>query len=172
MKGFEPVTQHPRPRLFRLRYALVAAGGLIFVALVSIPSLDGPNSRQYRNEAVAVSKLRTIVDRQRKFAAAHVDKGFACELPLLVSQESGQSPGDYDPLRFLITGTHAGYKFLLNNCRTDANGLVVHYEAIAVPVELRKTGFHAFCTDDSGLLWYDAKGVATSCIASRRVLNE
>jgi hypothetical protein len=120
--------------------------------VLSIPSLDLADSRQYRNEAVAVSKLRTVVDLQRKVAAAHVDKGFACALPLLMPQEGGQSPSDYDPLRFLLTGTHAGYEFLLDSCRTDASRVVVHYEATAVPVELGKTGFHAFCTDDSGLL--------------------
>jgi hypothetical protein len=106
-----------------------------------------------------VSKLRAVTMLEKKFAAAHLDKGFACELSLLVPEEGEQNPVDYDPLRFLTTGTSAGYKFALANCRTDAKGVVVHYEATAVPVERGKTGFHAFCTDDSGLLWYDAEGL-------------
>lgn len=142
------------------------------VALLSIPVLDGPHSRQYANEAAAVSKLRAVTTLEKKFAAAHVDKGFACELLLLRSAESEQNPVDYDPLRFLTTGTSAGYTFALGNCRTDTKGVVVHYEATAVPVERGKTGFHAFCTDDSGLLWYDKDGSATNCLASRRALQE
>ena len=142
------------------------------MALLSIPVFDGHHSRQYANEAAAVSKLRTVTTLEQKFAAAYVEKGFACELPLLRPKESDQNPVDYDPLRFLTTGTSAGYKFVLGNCRTDAKGVVVHYEATAVPVERGKTGFHAFCTDDSGLLWYDAEGSATNCLASRRALRE
>jgi hypothetical protein len=164
--------QNPRLGSSRFLYALVAAGGLLVVALLSIPVIDGPHSRQYANEAAAVSKLRAVTALEKKFAAAYVDKGFACELPLLRPAESDQNSVDYDPLRFLTTGTSAGYKFVLGNCRTDAKGVVVHYEATAVPVERGKTGFHAFCTDDSGLLWYDAGGSATNCLASRRALQE
>jgi hypothetical protein len=164
--------QNPRPRSPLFLYALVAAGGLLLVALLSITVLDRPHSRQYANEAAAVSKLRAITTLEKTFAGAHVDKGFACELPLLRPAEGEQNPVDYDPLRFLTTGTSVGYKFVLGNCRTDAKGVLIHYEATAVPVERGKTGFHAFCTDDSGLLWYDADGSATNCLASRRALQE
>ena len=142
------------------------------VAMLSIPVLDGPHSRQYANEAAAVSRLRALTTLEKTFAAAHADKGFACEAPLLEAAEKEGSRGEHDPPLFLVTRTYAGYKFVLGNCRTDAKGVVAHFEATAVPVEIGKTGFHAFCTDDSGLLWYDAKGSATACIASRRVLHE
>jgi hypothetical protein len=145
---------------------------LLFVALLSIPVLDGPHSRQHANEAVAVRKLRAVITLEKEFAAAHVDKGFACELPLLRPAESEQNPLVYDQLHFLSTGTNAGYKFVLGNCRTDAKGVVVHYEVTAVPLERGKTGYHAFCTDDSGLLWYDPEVSATNCLASRRALRE
>ena len=143
------MAHHPRPGSFW--YAL-AAGGLIYVAVLSVPSFDGPHSRQYSNQSVAVSRLRAVVSLQRKFAAAHVDKGFTCSLPQLMPEETGQNSREYDSLHFLITGTRGGYKFVLDNCRSDASGVIVHYEATAVPVALGKTGFHAFCTDDAGLL--------------------
>ena len=78
------------------------------VALLSIPVFDGPHSRQYANEATAVSKLRAVTTLEKKFTAAHVDKGFVCELPQLRPAESEQEPVAYDPLRFLTTGTSAG----------------------------------------------------------------
>jgi len=142
------------------------------IALLCIPVLDGPHSRQYANEASAVSKLRAITMLEKKFAAAHPEKGFACELDLLKPAQNEQNPVDYDPMRFLTIGSSAGYKFVLGNCRTNANEVVVHYEATALPIERGRTGFHAFCTDDSASLWYDAEGSVTKCLASRRVLHE
>ena len=51
-------------------------------------------------------------------------------------------------------------------------GVVVHYEATALPIERGRTGFHAFCTDDSASLWYDDEGSVTKCLASHRVLHK
>jgi hypothetical protein len=112
-------------------YFLVA-GGLLLVAMLSIPVLDGPHSRQYANEAAAVSRLRALTTLEKTFAAAHADKGFACEVPPLKSGKE-ESRVEYDPALFLIAGTYAGYKFVLGNCRTDAKRVVVHFEATAVP---------------------------------------
>jgi len=142
------------------------------VAVLSIPVLDGPHSRQYANEAAAVSRLRALTALEKTFAAAHADKGFACEVPLLKAAEKEESGVGHDLPLFLVTGTYAGYKFVLGNCRTDAKGVVAHFEATAVPVERGRTGFRAFCTDESGLLWFDPDGSATDCLKSRRALQE
>jgi hypothetical protein len=150
----------------------LAAGGLLLVAVLSIPVLDGPHSRQYANEAAAVSRLRALTALEKTFAAAHADKGFACEVPLLKAAEKEESGVGHDLPLFLVTGTYAGYKFVLGNCRTDAKGVVAHFEATAVPVERGRTGFRAFCTDESGLLWFDPDGSATDCLKSRRALQE
>jgi hypothetical protein len=152
-----------------LLYVLMGGTGLVIVALLTIPVLDGPHSRQYANEASAVSKLREVMTAEKKFAAANEGKGFTCELSLLERPVSEKTDG-YDPLWFAATGRSSGYEFVLVNCRTDGKGVVVHYEATAVPIEHGRTGFRAFCTDDSGLLWYDADGSATKCLASRRPL--
>jgi hypothetical protein len=156
----------------RLLYVLVAATGLVIVALLSIPVLDGRHSRLYANEASTVSKLGEVITIEKKFAAAHENKGFTCELPLLRLSQSEQKPAGYDPLWFLATGRSSGYQFVLGNCRADQKGVVVHYQITAVPIEHGRTGFRAFCADDSGLLWYDADGSATTCLASQRPLQE
>jgi len=155
-----------------LSFETLAAVGLYALpaAIIFIPVLDGPHSRQHANEAAAVSKLRTVVTLETKYSAAHAEKGFACELALLKPIEQTRD-GDYDPFSFLIKPTYAGYKFALGNCSADVKGVVVHYQATAVPVERSRTGFRVFCTDDSGLLWYDAAGSATNCLVSRRSLE-
>ena len=160
-----------RLKLRRVWYVLIAVGGLMFLAVLSFPVLDGPHSRQYANQSSAVSRLRTVTALEKNFASGHLEKGFACELALLRPLESEQD-STYDPLAFLTTGTSGGYKFGLGNCQSDDKGIVVHYEATAVPMERGRTGFLAFCTDDSGLLWYDADGSATNCLALRRAIPE
>lgn len=154
------------------RFLLFAGIGLAIATVVLlIPPLDGPNSRQYANEALAVMKLREVIAVEKKLAAAHENKGFTCELPLLSLFQSEQKPDAYDPPWFPITARSSGYEFVLGNCRTDDKGIVVHYQVTAEPIDHGRTGFRAFCTDNSGLLWYDADGSATKCLASRRPLQ-
>ena len=79
------------PRIVRI--LLWIMGGLILAAglfLLVIPTLDGPHSRLFANEASAVSKLRTVITLQDEYSVAHAHTGFACELPLLKS--IGQQP--------------------------------------------------------------------------------
>jgi hypothetical protein len=155
------------PRIVRI-CLLPMCGVLLAVLLflVAATNLDGPHSHRLANQAAAVSKLRTVVTLQDQYAAAHAYNGFACELPLLKPLEQRNGP-DY----FLITGMHSGYSFSLVNCRSDANRERVHYQVIAIPVEHGATGLWAFCTDGSGLIWYDEAGSATNCLASKRPLQ-
>ena len=156
-----------KSRLSGWRWVLCCGGILVFLAAVIIPGLDDRHSRQRANEAAAVGALRTVAALEIKYAAAHRDEGFACELPRLRPPEQAQD-AEYNPLDFLITRTHAGYKFALGNCRADANGVIASYQATAVPAVPGSTGFKAFCTNESGLLWYNAAGSAGDCLTSRR----
>lgn len=131
--------------------------------------LLAPHSRLYGNEASAVTKLRSVVALQNEYAKKHVAKGFACELLLLKPMEAQQD--EYDPLRFLTTGTASGYKYSISNCRADAQGVFVQYQITAIPIEQGRTGRHAFCTDQSGVLRYDPEGSATDCLSSQHVLQ-
>ena len=155
-----------RTLLFVMCGLLLAAGLLLLV----VPTLDGPHSHQLANEAAAVSKVRTVVTLQDQYTAAHAYNGFACALSQLRPTDQ-RNEADYDPLRFLTTGTQSGYKFSLINCGSDANRARVHYQITAVPIEHGTTGFRAFCADESGLIWYDKAGSATNCLNSRRALE-
>jgi hypothetical protein len=156
-----------RASLFVISGLLLA--GVLFLML--IPRLDGPHSRQHAHQAVAVSKLLTIIDLQKKYAAAHPEKGFACELPQLKPLEQQEKNSDYDPFGFLSTGTWAGYRFEIEGCHVEKKGIVAHYQASAVPVVPGTTGFRAFCTDETGTLRYDDSGVREKCLASGHVLE-
>jgi len=150
---------------------LIACGFLLLggLLLLIIPALDGAHSRQLRDEAAAASRVRTIVTLQDQYMAAHAYRGFVCELSLL--KPIGQQNFPEYSLEFLTTGVQFGYRFSLANCGPDANRERVRYQVTAVPVEHGTEGFRAFCTDESGLIWYDADGSGTNCLASRRTLE-
>ncbi len=153
-----------RATMWLLKTALVVLAvfiaGLIAYILVVSPGRVWVSA----NEAAAVGKLRDLNDFQRKYAAAHLEKGFACTLSLLKSAEP-RNRTDHD-----MTSTQFGYNFAIINCRLDAKGRVIHYQATAVPIKQGTTGFRAFCTDDSGELWYDRKGSASQCLLSQHSL--
>ena len=116
------------------------------------------------NEAVAVGKLRDLNRFQRKYAADHPEKGFACALSLLIAYSSYHDS--------VVQQILSGYNFAITNCRLDANGTVIHYQATAVPIKRGTTGFRAFCTDDFGELWYDTSGSGSKCLLSRTLVGQ
>jgi hypothetical protein len=171
MNETESLVSHERkgsaPKVARVvMYSLLIFCALLIGTALFMPTPDGPHSRQHANESVAAVKLRKINELQTKYSADHPGKGFSCALqPLWFAEPESK---DYDPLAFLKSGNTSGYKFALSSCNTDDKGRIVHYQATAVPVWLGATGYRAFCTDDSGHLWYDQRGSVANCLVSRR----
>lgn len=162
--------QPKRKKLWRIiRWSLLCLCIVVSIAWISLPTLDGPGRRQFANEATSVAKLRTINQLQTLYSATHRNEGFTCDLSRLKS--GGAKDSRYDPDEFLVSGTQSGYKFVVVNCHADPTGAAAHYQIAAVPIELGKSGSRAFCTDDSGLLWYDKDGSATNCLAFRHPLE-
>ena len=155
-----------------VRVLLWVTGTLILLAvllLALVPTLDGPRSRLFANEASAAMTVRTIITLQDEYLAAHAYMGFACELPLL--EPIGQQKFPDRSLEFLKAGVQSGYKFSQLSCGSDANRARVRYQITAVPVERGKTGVRAFCADETGVIWYDLDGSETNCLASRHPLE-
>jgi hypothetical protein len=163
----QPKTQRGLPN--KLKQALWAAFALCAVFLfveLFLPSFEGPN-RPPAKEATTVAKLRNINIFQRRYAAAHPKEGFACQLSLLKSSEKTSSSG-YDPEEYLVSGTQHGYKYVVSNCRPDANGVATHYGVVALPLEPR---LRTFCTDESGLVRSDESSSPADCLSSGRALQ-
>jgi hypothetical protein len=138
----------------------VFIAGLIAYILVASPGKVWVSA----NEAAAVGKLRDLNDFQRKYPADHPENGFTCTLSLPESAEPANRT-DHD-----MTSTQFGYNFAIINCRIDAKGRVIRYQATAVPIKLGTTGFRAYCTDDSEELWFDRSGSASQCLQSQHSL--
>jgi len=142
---------------------------ILCLAALFIPTLDGPNSRRTANEAVTVGNLRRITTLQNDYAASHPTKGFACQLPLL--KPSAPSRDAFDSDAFWLSGERVGYRIAFAGCEPEPNSVVTRYRITAVPLEPRKSGVRAFCTDETGALWFDASGSVENCLASRRTIE-
>jgi hypothetical protein len=140
------------------------------VLLVMSPSFHDKYFGMAKYESAAVGSLQKINALEHLYAAAHADKGFACQLPLL--RPTSKKDDTYDPIVALLGGTWSGYKFAVASCVLEANGIATQYEITAIPIRPYATGVRAFCTDQSGKLFYDQEGSASQCLAARQSLPD
>jgi hypothetical protein len=122
------------------------------------------------NESAAVNVLRNVNALEQRHAAKHLDKGFTCIMTQL--RESQLSSDAYDSSTAMDTGQSRGYRFAFADCAAEANGIVTHYQVTAVPVRPYGTGVRAFCTDESGRMYYDNESSASQCFALRKALPD
>ncbi|HXJ45966.1 MAG TPA: hypothetical protein VNK47_04770 [Candidatus Dormibacteraeota bacterium] len=149
-------------------WGLVSAILIILFVLSWTPSFHDAHFGVARHESNAVGSLSKINELERQYARTHVDKGFACKLPLLLTTEKKND--EYDLVASLLSGEHAGYKFAVGTCAVNASGITVSYEITAVPAAPGRTGIRAFCTDQAGQLFYDEGGSGPQCLALRHAL--
>ena len=120
----------------------------------------------YEHEDRVVATLKQLNSLQAKYSVENPDKGFTCQLALLFSVVPTE-----DPLwrnEIFVTGSLHDYRFAFRGCQPDADGKVTHYELAATPEKPGATGIRAFCTDQTGTLWYDVEGSAHTCLSARR----
>jgi len=137
---------------------------LLYFLLVFHDFYDGVASY----ESAAVGSLRRINKLEGRYAVEHTREGFACELSLLrptmqVSAADGLG-------EILLQGEQRGYKFKMVGCAAEPSGIVTRYQLVAVPIRPGRTGVRAFCTDQSGEVFYDPVASAAKCLASRNGL--
>jgi hypothetical protein len=151
--------------------AFIAFVVLLFLILVVFPWWHERYFGVAANESAAVGALRWVNALENQYAAAHADKGFACEFLLLQATEQMSGAAARNPAEALSSKSH-GYNFAFIGCATDAHGIVTHYQVAAVPVKPAVSGLWAFCTDQTGVLFYDDEASASQCLASRQTVPE
>jgi len=135
------------------------------LVIVFTPHFYDSHAGIRQNESAAVGSLIKINGLQSKYAAAHPKQGFACQLQQL-RVANGMSTID-EPTTALLSGAWSGYNFVLLGCTPAANGIVNRYRITAIPSVRSTTGMRAFCTDESGNLFYEENGSGTKCLSSR-----
>lgn len=151
--------------------ASVVATLLLAVALLVVsPSFHDKYFGMAKYESAAVGSLQKINALESQYASSHPDKGFACQLPLL--RQTSNADDAYDPTVAFLDGTWSGYRFAVAACVVAENGIATQYEITATPIRPYATGVRAFCTDQSGKLFYDQEGSASQCLALRQSLSD
>jgi hypothetical protein len=106
----------------------------------------------------AIGRVRVVSVAERQFAKTHPELGYTCELT--------QLPRSEEITRLLAKRRiDNGYAFEIVGCQVATPKKPTStYFVTARPLH---TGQPAFCSDQSGILWFDEGGSIEKCLAKR-----
>jgi len=150
---------------FSLIELLIVVAIILIIAAIAIPNLL--RSRIAANESSAVGSMRTINTSEITYNSTYPTTGFTCTLANLGPPASGVSASSTAAGLLdsnLAGGNKSGYSFTPGTCNT-ANSVTVDYQWKADPQTPGTTGQRFFCTDNSGVIKFDA-GSSSTCLTS------
>jgi prepilin-type N-terminal cleavage/methylation domain-containing protein len=148
---------------FSLIELLIVVAIILIIAAIAIPNLL--RSRMAANEASAVGSLRTIDTAEMTYSTTYPSIGYAN-----LSSLGGAAPtcatatGATSTSACLVddvlanTAVKSGYGFSITNL--TGTGVIVTYSSTALPSVVGQSGQRAFCSDQSGVIRYNAGGTA------------
>ena len=147
---------------FSLIELLIVVAIILIIAAIAIPNLL--RSRMAANEASAVGSLRTIDTAEMTFTTTYPDVGYANLANLGGAATSCATPtGATSTTACLIedvlatTAVKSGYNFA---AAATGGAPSVAYASTALPTVVGQSGQRAFCSDQSGVIRYNAAGTA------------
>jgi type IV pilus assembly protein PilA len=147
---------------FSLIELLIVVAIILIIAAIAIPNLL--RSRMAANEASAVGSLRTINTAEVTYSTTYPSIGFAALASLGgAAGTCATTTGATSTTACLIddvlatTAVKSGYNFTATAGATVPS---VTYTSLAVPSALGQSGQRAFCSDQSGVIRYNAGGTA------------
>jgi type IV pilus assembly protein PilA len=161
-----------REKGFSLIELLIVVAIILIIAAIAIPNLL--RSRMAANEASAVGSIRTMNTGAITYNSAY-GNGFPGTLAQMGTTVgvaiSCTNAGLIDSV--LTAGTKSGYTFVLTqggtvltssqtSCPTP--GYADGYTVTATPITLGTTGQRAFCSDPTGVIRFNANGVAAKVV--------
>jgi len=138
---------------FSLIELLIVVAIILIIAAIAIPNLM--RSRMAANESSAVGSLRTINTAEVTYSTTYPATGFTAlsalggTAPCTTATSAAACLID----NVLATGTKSGYNFTA----TAGGGTpAVTYTSLATAVAPGQSGQRAFCSDQSGVIYYGA----------------
>ena len=148
---------------FSLIELLIVVAIILIIAAIAIPNLM--RSKMAANESSAVGSLRTINTAEVTYSTNYPTVGFTSTLANLggASASSCASTASSSGACLIDTtlssGTKSGYNFALGG---TSGTPAVTYTSSAVPVVPGQSGQRYFCSDQSGVIYYNLTAVCTS----------
>ncbi len=144
---------------FSLIELLIVVAIILIIAAIAIPYLL--RSKIAANESSAVASLHTITTAETSYASTW-GAGYAPTLgnlggPIPCPVASAAAACIIDPLLSLAPYTKSGYTFLAIG-NTPVGGVNNGFEVNATPTAVQLTGVRAFCSDQSGVIRFNANG--------------
>jgi type IV pilus assembly protein PilA len=140
---------------FSLIELLIVVAIILIIAAIAIPNLL--RSRMAANEASAVGSIRTINASAVEYSFTYPNAGYPSTLAALGGAAPCTATSTAACLldAVLASGTKSGYTFAWTG---DGNTPSVGYTINGTPVNVGTTGQRMFCSDQSGVIRYDASG--------------
>jgi type IV pilus assembly protein PilA len=147
---------------FSLIELLIVVAIILIIAAIAIPNLM--RSKMAANESSAVGSIRTINTAMVTYSTAYPTVGFATALanlggaPATCATATGATSTTACLIdNVLAAGTKSGYNFTA----AGAGGTpFVTYTSQALPVAVGQSGQRSFCSDQSGVIYYNLAGTA------------
>ena len=170
MSGPSPVLEQHKSGRWKLLVVSFLSFFCFFALITFSPEWHDKHLGVAQNEFAAVGSLRKITALESQYASAHSEKRFTCELSQ--PPHPPDVSGPHDPIAAQLSGEWSGYKFAIVGCAPEASGMVLHYNVTARPTRPYSTGVRAFCTNQSGKVFYDLNGSPSQCLALRQELPD
>lgn len=152
---------------FSLIELLIVVAIILIIAAIAIPNLM--RARMSANEASAAGSIRTINTGEVSYAASYPSIGFTALAQLGGSTPCTPSTSNGCFLdNVLAQGAKEGYSFTAT-AGTAVAGVNMTYTSLGSPSSLNKTGTRSFCSDQSGVIFYNVN--ATACTNGNSVLQ-
>jgi type IV pilus assembly protein PilA len=152
---------------FSLIELLIVVAIILIIAAIAIPNLM--RARMSANESSAAGSIRTINTGEVSYAASYPSVGFTAlaQLGGATPCTPGTATGCFID-NVLAAGGKEGYTFS-STPGTTVNGVNMTYASLGSPASLNHTGTRSFCSDQTGVIFYNAN--ATACTNANSVLQ-
>jgi len=155
---------------FSLIELLIVVAIILIIAAIAIPNLL--RSRMAANESSAVGTIRTLNTAQITYAVTYPTVGFGTLSALggaaatCATTATSTASCLVDDTIAQAPNTKSGYVFSIPVLSAGSGGTInVLYNSLAVPSAIGQSGQRGFCSDQSGVIRFNAAGTGCSVTA-------